>query len=1365
MKYTLPSKNQDPNKEKGKKNKERKSLRDMMKENELVAFLTERRAVSESRFRVLDKIGDEAESGLVKTKSDQSLEEGWNTGITTGTIRSLKAKFEHEEEIIFDLQTPVVVKDATSDTSDLGKDQEILEMVQTNQEVEPSLTEELVDGENVKSSSGSSGKINDTPQDSGNDEKKKKGKKKDKKKCDVCSSDKEHKEHRREKRRLKKEKQERKREKEASVSNLDTKEEFSQPTQHDNLPPPVPPSITVTQLQEARSKINGDNFFQKLLMKDEHQKYTRLERPSRPSKKDKKYVFHPTEPAMGKYLKGKKAVSESKFKQSEEFEKFVERSLLPRGIIKCEEFNEKKSVFEQPRASSSLSRVSPRLQSLERPISAMSGRSASVPRSRPGSSMSQVSNSSYMIDKQEYNNYVYEMINSAPKNARFNQLTQYFTTLERVTQLENESSKMDVHKLKSEDIVDFETWRQLRKQEKAKEELDSLLGDLRAAQKAREFHFRPKEVSSVRWSGDSRLRGRDRSVENLKNLFSNISTEEKVESLASKYDTTPNKDVYKLYWRPKSVTDLSKELPEKEEKPGKIDVTARFTTYPKSRNVQSPYNALTQQRSRSSLSMDQVSAIKSQLNEILSAKTSNASSVQSSRSPSRAENFSVEVKGAGEPHPLQSLGLFVKPIPDIVKKSLTEAEKMQDPKLTLRSRSAEEEERKRLSKTINEELLKKVNFHNEKPTADIGKKKINFDVDDTKMSPRTCHSLERDQGIRKIHDEDNDFILVLSDGEQKNNDEVEETLDKWASAGESEDESKINEIRARLKGRAGGLGSSQSSDSISSGTSVHTVIFKGVKSKTNYYEKIQAPAESEKTKSLENEQNVEAGKTISEIKKDLESNNFREKLTLLETKAASYNDENVIPVNLVKEIRKSFENMKLPDPPTEEELLEVAKSSESPLPPVIPKRTSSFKKSQGVKVEVESIDRASSPTSKSVCSIPDTCKDEGYSTFPNTPRKGVGRPADYLEKSYIPEKSISNVDLTDSETNGLEETFGKMHEKVHSLGESNEAMAYSYGYKSLPFIQEPTYVNNPNKYLRSKVPASGSAYLTMHKVGEVREKLQQFESRNDSAQLRSLPAVDRNYIRDRATNTGKVVIKSQEVSDVSSIKQRLQRYEKDKDLFDYCTGMLTKEKLKYFCKKVGHSKIISKMAALQRSANVDDDAGFRRLNLKANAETEYISRYRSGEVENKKTAFEQFTSTQPPPLSAASSNTHFSWSTRFNQDFQSPSYSEAEKQNQFRHYYGYHPAEAPSLTRLSTYPPPQEIRELTRIGSRRPIYHPCQDHQPASLPVTLSRGPHQPRVAARPHSGASSLTYNKLVTNKPGKLHTNHPSIRGAAYV
>ena len=97
----------------------------------------------------------------------------------------------------------------------------------------------------------------------------------------------------------------------------------------------------------------------------------------------------------------------------------------------------------------------------------------------------------------------------------------------------------------------------------------------------------------------------------------------------------------------------------------------------------------------------------------------------------------------------------------------------------------------------------------------------------------------------------------------------------------------------------------------------------------------------------------------------------------------------------------------------------------------------------------------SSPQSKSVSSIPDLCKDEGYATFPNSPRK-PGRQITYLEKTYIPEKSISNVDLTDNENNSLDETFGKMHEKVHSLGNSGDIRESDYyGHKSLQYIQEP----------------------------------------------------------------------------------------------------------------------------------------------------------------------------------------------------------------------------------------------------------------------------------------------------------------------
>ena len=93
-----------------------------------------------------------------------------------------------------------------------------------------------------------------------------------------------------------------------------------------------------------------------------------MERPSRPTlrkaKEVKRPVLRASEPALGGYLKGKQAVTDNKFKQYDEFEKFVEEAMLPKGIVKCEEFNEKKSLFEKqleespimPRSSSSMSR-------------------------------------------------------------------------------------------------------------------------------------------------------------------------------------------------------------------------------------------------------------------------------------------------------------------------------------------------------------------------------------------------------------------------------------------------------------------------------------------------------------------------------------------------------------------------------------------------------------------------------------------------------------------------------------------------------------------------------------------------------------------------------------------------------------------------------------------------------------------------------------------------------------------------------------------------------------------------------------------------------------------------------------------------
>ena len=152
----------------------------------------------------------------------------------------------------------------------------------------------------------------------------------------------------------------------------------------------------------------------------------------------------------------------------------------------------------------------------------------------------------------------------------------------------------------------------------------------------------------------------------------------------------------------------------------------------------------------------------------------------------------------------------------------------------------------------------------------------------------------------------------------------------------------------------------------------------------------------EKVKVDEREASVEVdrpAKPITEIRKS-----FEDIKAPVSTKAAP--EEDVIRPNLVKEMRKSFENMPFPDPPSEQELRESCSNSVvgedvgSAAPPATPLRSSSFQKASGSRLSLEK----TSPQSKSASSITDLANnDEGYSTFPNSPRK-PGRPNTYLEK-------------------------------------------------------------------------------------------------------------------------------------------------------------------------------------------------------------------------------------------------------------------------------------------------------------------------------------------------------------------------------
>ena len=331
-----------------------------------------------------------------------------------------------------------------------------------------------------------------------------------KKPCTTCTSPEEHKEHRKERRKAKKEKEEKKKEKNGQdmlkkrAKSADEK-----------------PTVKISPIKSE--KVTGDNFFQKLLIKEYSDK-PKTERPSRPRGKQnpaRRPYVKTSQPSLEAFLKSKQAVTESVFKQYDQIEKYLENQTLPRGVIRNED-SPQRSLLMFPRSVSNLEKS--RKSSAERAHSVLSNvsdvfdrRSCSLP--RPLSSLSQRSDASIVVDQMEYRNYVYEMINSTPKNPRFCQLQDYFNTLDKVMKLENAASRMEVHKLTSEDIMDFDTWRQMRKKEKATEELDGYLTTLKSAQKDRDFLFRVKDKDDFKWRGDSRLDNRDRSVENLRAVF------------------------------------------------------------------------------------------------------------------------------------------------------------------------------------------------------------------------------------------------------------------------------------------------------------------------------------------------------------------------------------------------------------------------------------------------------------------------------------------------------------------------------------------------------------------------------------------------------------------------------------------------------------------------------------------------------------------------------------------------------------------------------------------------------------------------------------------------------------------------------
>ncbi|CAG4992592.1 unnamed protein product [Parnassius apollo] len=237
----------------------------------------------------------------------------------------------------------------------------------------------------------------------------------------------------------------------------------------------------------------------------------------------------------------------------------------------------------------------------------------------------------------EYCEYIQDIHNCKPKTERFRELNRYYTYLERVAELEKATSTCDLrHRRKDEEIVDFDRWKKIRAIERAEEELNNLYHKLKLAQSENNFPFYPKDVNDFRWnSGKERgLRVKEKSVENLKEEF------EKKPDLELSGQLNQSKDNYKPFWRGTSVAETAFNINRK-----------NLTNINKHHATVTPTITLLQDSSLSelqkkiglgnglwsSLSIEQVNALKHQLNAIYSREIETKTNKDS-------DKYCVEVK-------------------------------------------------------------------------------------------------------------------------------------------------------------------------------------------------------------------------------------------------------------------------------------------------------------------------------------------------------------------------------------------------------------------------------------------------------------------------------------------------------------------------------------------------------------------------------------------------------------------------------------------------------------------------------------------------------------------------------------------------
>lgn len=552
----------------------------------------------------------------------------------------------------------------------------------------------------------------------------------------------------------------------------------------------------------------GEEFFQQLLLTDD--KKTQMCKTNATKVEKKPEVIKRKGSKIDVYLTSKKPVSESKFKSYDKYQSF--------RITEWDEFGDESVDYLKGRSASeppSRSPSSRRIKSFQAPVKLIESVTGVRRCQRSKSAEEPIERVKNAAVDYEYQTYVRELRHSSKKSERFKELHNFYCSLERLGELEKTAEKAS-NKVRTRggDLVDYDKWKTIRVKERAESEIKSLQAKLEDVQKSRDVLYKTRDPEEIRWKGnlDRGLRNRETSVVDLKRKF---------HALGKENYRKPETNVYRPLWRGTSVQDVANSLKNittsKRGRPVSEDREKYYASVPRRSSSKSPSNIGC--RIWSSLSMEQLNRLKTQLNEVYSTLTD----LKGERMPRFMQteitknDYEIEVNNRVKRSETSS-SLYVRS-----SSTGPTTRKKKDREECLRKADSigsvlcmSENEKKKISKNISIEVLEKKNKKQSGnlviPKETLGavaavncKKNISESV-----SPRTCYSIdvsEEEVSVAKSYDKN--YVLVLADNEDK-----KQMVTDWANGANVSESSSSASTVIHLGTKKTNLHSSQSFSSM-----------------------------------------------------------------------------------------------------------------------------------------------------------------------------------------------------------------------------------------------------------------------------------------------------------------------------------------------------------------------------------------------------------------------------------------------------------------------------------------------------------------------------------------------------------------------